>query len=374
MAKRIFILVVAFSLVFIFPPPSHASPQPLFGPQKHIRTTGPPNTYIDTFQACNTGATYNLVLENGETGKDKISSGSIKLNSTEIVQEKDFNQNVSRIERTITLQKENTLNIKLASGPNGFIKISIYCKTGCLELKINSPTSGTTINKTKTIIKGNLTNVYGETGVTLQGAGVMGQGSVLAETQGNNFAGIIPLQQGTNTITATAADACGYKTTDTITINTETIQENIRLTAIPVQGQYQQTGLYFPKITITDTKGNTYTETTIVNVLSKEEMDSLLKNKWEGMKGGLVSNNAERAIAYLSEGSKEKYREIFNLLNNELSSIAAEMQEIELLYIIGNTAKYRIKRNQIINDQPETITYYIYFMRDENGLWKIVSF
>ncbi|MBI5892587.1 MAG: hypothetical protein HZB79_02865 [Deltaproteobacteria bacterium] len=202
MAKRIFILVVAFSLVFIFPPPSHASPQPLFGPQKHIRTTGPPNTYIDTFQACNTGATYNLVLENGETGKDRISSGSIKLNSTEIIQEKDLNQNVSRIERTITLQKENTLNIKLASGPNGFIKISIHCKTGCLNVKITSPASGSTINKSKTIIKGELYNAFGETGIILKSSGTNGEVQSLAQVQKTGFAGIIPLQQGTNTITA----------------------------------------------------------------------------------------------------------------------------------------------------------------------------
>ncbi len=33
--------------------------------------------------------------------------------------------------------------------------------------------------------------------------------------------------------------------------------------------------------------------------------------------------------------------------------------------------KYRITQDHIIDDQSVTITYYVYFSRDEYGLWKI---
>ncbi|MFZ5954927.1 MAG: hypothetical protein ACOYT4_00730 [Nanoarchaeota archaeon] len=56
---------------------------------------------------------------------------------------------------------------------------------------------------------------------------------------------------------------------------------------------------------------------------------------------------------------------------------ASEMQEggqIQLIYLKDNEAKYRIRREQLIDGQSETITYYIYFVKDENGLWKIDRF
>lgn len=392
---------------------SFAQSSPIFGPNKYIRTTGIPNSYTDSFKA-NSTARYNLIVENGEGGKDRISSASISLNGQEIVKESEFNQRIDKIEKGITLQRENTLNIKLSSGPNGFIKLSIYCVSGCgLEVKITSPATGSVINKSKVIVQGNLSNVSGETGVTIQGSGASGEISVLSQVNGSSFAGIISLQQGANTITVTATDDSGYKATDTITVQTDTLQEPIRLTAIPSSGiptltvtleaeanisnsisnyqwdlngdgiidqqggglskitaSYQYSGLYFPKVTVTDTQGNTYTETAIVNVLSKEEMDALLKGKWEGMRGKLATGDVEGAVGYFADGSKERYQGIFTALKDKISNIAGEMREIQLIYLKNNIAKYRIRRLENAGE----ITYYIYFELDKNGLWKIKEY
>lgn len=76
------LLTVLVNVILIFLPPSYASSNPVFGTNKYTRTTGSPNIYTDTFESCNTGATYNLIVENGESGKDKISSASIKLNGS----------------------------------------------------------------------------------------------------------------------------------------------------------------------------------------------------------------------------------------------------------------------------------------------------
>lgn len=65
---------------------------------------------------------------------------------------------------------------------------------------------------------------------------------------------------------------------------------------------------------------------------------------------------------------------MFQLLANGLPNIATSMQEIQLIYLRGDIAKYRIRREQNIKGTPQTITYYIYFVRDENGIWKIESF
>lgn len=411
------LLTVLVNVILILSPPSYASSNPVFGPNKYTRTTGQPNNYTDTFESCNTGATYNLIVENGESGKDKISSASIKLNGSEIVKESEFNQKVEKIQKTVILQKENTLNVKLSSSPSGLIKISIYCNSGCLEVKITSPTTGTTINKSKTIIQGNLSNTYGETGVTIQSSGTDGQVSGLSQIQGTAFAGIIPLQQGQNTITVQATDACGYKATDTVTVQTDTLQEPIRLTATPSSGilntegilpvtfeaeaslpnpvsnytwdlngdgipdqtgvtlskvtaNYQYVGLYFPKVTITDTQGNIYEETTIVNVLSKEEMDALLKGKWMSMINALNSGDTTKALSQISSNSQAAYKTMFGVLSSQLPSILVTAREFNLIKITDNVAKYKL----LTSESGKTYSYEVIFIRDNDGLWKIKEF
>lgn len=92
-------LLAIIGYIFLLQPVTFAQSQPLFGPNKYTRTTGVPNTYTNSFQACNTGATYKLVVENGEAGKERVSSASISLNGIEIVSENEFNQNVDKIEK-----------------------------------------------------------------------------------------------------------------------------------------------------------------------------------------------------------------------------------------------------------------------------------
>ena len=69
--------------------------------------------------------------------------------------------------------------------------------------------------------------------------------------------------------------------------------------------------------------------------------------------------------------SNEKYTRIFNSITNKLPNIAAAMQDIELIFVDGNIAKYSIIKAETINGQTLPITYYIYFIKDIDGLWKI---
>ncbi|MCJ7782579.1 MAG: Ig-like domain-containing protein, partial [Desulfobacterales bacterium] len=277
-----------------------------------------------------------------------------------------------------------------------------------VRIEITSPASGGTINKSSTIVQGRIYNQTGEIGVNVNGH--------LADVQGSDFAVIIPLQVGQNVITATATKPDGLQGQAQITINTETQEEFIRLTATPMSSvldqtgilnvtfeaeaylvnpvssyswdfngdgtpeitgteatviaQYQLPGIYFPRVTVTDNQGNIYTETTVVHVLSREEMDALLRSKWEGMKALLSQANINDALNYFVKDSREEYREIFELLIPQLPALVSAMREINMVEIKGNMAEYYIKRFQKGTD----ISYFIYFMRDENGVWRISSF
>jgi hypothetical protein len=144
------------------------------------------------------------------------------------------------------------------------------------------------------------------------------------------------------------------------------------LTQITVQ--YHTVGIYYPTVIITDTLGNTYTATTVVNVLSRDELDALLKQKWTGMRDALRQGNIDQAVTYFTFGSQEKYRRIFGALGDQLADEAANLPDIALVTFNGTTGKYRVQRNANINGQIQTVTYWVFFIQDTDGIWRIKQF
>ncbi len=100
---------------------------PIYGPKKFIRSTGKPVMITETFSVVNTTVQYRLVVLNGQKGKDRVSSATVKINGIEILRERDFNQQVDRIERSISLGSLNSISVELKSAPGSFITIEIEC-------------------------------------------------------------------------------------------------------------------------------------------------------------------------------------------------------------------------------------------------------
>lgn len=45
-----------------------------------------------------------------------------------------------------------------------------------------------------------------------------------------------------------------------------------------------------------------------------------------------------------------------------------------MIDLIDKSAKYRIRKDEFYGGAMESITYYIYFTLDDDGLWKIYRF
>jgi hypothetical protein len=141
-----------------------------------------------------------------------------------------------------------------------------------------------------------------------------------------------------------------------------------------ITASYQAPGLYFPTVTITDVLGNAYSESTIVNVVDRMVMDTLLRAKWEGMKAKLANQDISGAVQFFDQSSQDRYAEVFTALNTQLPQMVKDMQDIQLIYARGGIAKYRIRKNELYGGHMVTLTYYIYFTIDPNGMWKIDKF
>jgi hypothetical protein len=134
-------------------------------------------------------------------------------------------------------------------------------------------------------------------------------------------------------------------------------------------------GLYYFFADATDAENNTYTDVVVVQVMDKDEMDVLLQTKWNGMKNSLAAGDIQGALNHFHSGTRDDFEFIFNALTPQrLNEIGITMREIELIYIRENIAKYRIKREEVINGTTYDITYYLYFSEDGRGIWKILRF
>jgi len=275
-----------------------------------------------------------------------------------------------------------------------------------VSISITTPADGATINKPLITVSGTVTTEAKEVWIKVNG--------ILADIYNNQFvANKIPLTEGDNSIIANAIDSNGatgraevtikaVTTEPYITLNsnitsgipalttyfsiTEEIPDTITNYQIDFEGDgvidyqgttfdnithtYTQEGIFFPTATVTDDKGNTYSDTIGITVLNKTEIDALLKGKWEEMKEKLKNKDVEGAITYFDSASQEKYRSVFTSLLNSLPDITANMQTIEIISIENGVAEYRIKRMEDVGE----LTYYIYFAKDANGLWKIDKF
>jgi len=231
---------------------------------------------------------------------------------------------------------------------------------------------------------------------------------------GNEFAANdVPLEIGENTITAVATDEDGKTATATITVYTMLYQDQVTLSSAITSGlspldvkytidtqisnpivnyemdfegdgtqdqtitdldnvsfTYDQEGLYYPTIIVTDDQGYQYTDTIAINVLSLNEMDALFNTKWNDMKTAMINTDIQGALEPFDESFREVYEEQFTELSSILDTIGSELGNIRLVKMDNNSAEYEI----IVTRGTVTYSYYLLFVKDKDGLWKIRAF
>ncbi len=298
-----------------------------------------------------------------------------------------------------------------ASGPEGTISDSVTIKVFTHHaVNITYPLDNEFLVRPNTIVKGTIYSTSDDdVGLVVNGVATL--------INGNEFAANhVPLQDGENTITATATDPDGDTDSSSISVLADTTEKYVKLSAylesglvplqtrldvsgsftitdpvisysgpgtveitpIPETNEFDITindeGLYYFTVEAEDDQSNLYKDTIAINVVNKVALDALLKAKWNDMKTALSDGNIEGGLSYFLENSKPRYREGFNAIHEKMPEIINNMQDIEMIYAKEGIAKYRISREHAIEGNPVIITYYIYFMVDDKGVWKIDQF
>jgi GTP-sensing pleiotropic transcriptional regulator CodY len=99
-------------------------------------------------------------------------------------------------------------------------------------------------------------------------------------------------------------------------------------------------------------------------------MDTLLKAKWEDFGAALINSDIEDALELFEVNSREFYRKQFTAFYPILNIIGNELGNLQLVAIKDNRAEYEI----IVTREDVTYSFYLLFVKDIDGIWRIRVF
>ena len=277
-------------------------------------------------------------------------------------------------------------------------------------ITITAPTDGATVTGASLQVTGTITSDTEEVGVVLNGTP--------AQVNGTQWVAAVALSAGANVLTATVTDATGAQATATVTVTaTDVPATPLLLTALPssgaaplvvrwqvtnltgrpvvqyeldatgtgtfglplttldgVQTTYSTPGLFHPILRATDDQGTQYLATTTVNVLPLSQTDALLRGKWNGLRAAFTAQAVEAAVGFFVAGRQDRYRELFTAIQTFLPGCAQDMQALEFVSIVGERARYQVRRTESYGGRQVTFTYEVRFVQDPAGRWSIEGF
>ncbi len=279
-------------------------------------------------------------------------------------------------------------------------------------ITITSPAAGAMISSDRVLVRGTVITSTPERGVVVNGR--------RAHVNGNQWAVEVPLQRGGNVLLATAIDATGATLTTSISVTVPdtappaplilAARPESGVTPLPVRLEVtDQTGrrlirfeldptgggtfdppeppvvsytltypgpgrLLFPTLRATDDQGQTYLATTVVNLLDRAPTDAAIRAKWVALKAALERNDIDGALEFIYPTQRPRYRAIYTAIGAQLSQIARDMEDIQLIVLRDRQATYRLQRTELVGGQPQRVTYYVELIQDMRGIWRIMDY
>jgi hypothetical protein len=277
---------------------------------------------------------------------------------------------------------------------------------GALSIALTFPGTGAVIASDRINVEGTFQGPP-NTGVTVNDR--------VAYASGGRFVlNSLPLTAGSNVITAVATTPAGQSAQATVTVNATGAppdlileadvtsgasplvvtftydfrsSEAIRRLAIDfdgdgrddfstkkpptaMQNSYTRSGLYVATLTITDRLGAVHKAALAIEVRAWDVRDSLFHGVWDAMTDALARRDVEAALQPLNARARERYAPVFNELAADLPSIVASYSVPQFVSEGPGYLEYAVAR--LIDG--ETKIFFVYLLRDADGVWRMDSF
>src|ERR1051326_6117023 len=259
-----------------------------------------------------------------------------------------------------------------------------------LRVVITEPAAGATITAGFLIVRG-VVSAAGTAAVDVNG--------ILAQVQGTTFAALIPVTEATTSVTATAvAGASTASAAVPISVAPSTAPPMV-LIARPAMGVAPLTVTFSvlgapsgttvsvdadgdgigDELTFTYTRPGLYvataaagatTASAIVEVLDRAVLDAALQGTWGVMKDALRAGNVEQALQSVVATDRDDYRVLFDALMVPLASIDTVLRDIALVGVGEKRVEYQMLRV----DNGVRLSYFVLFVQDVDGVWRLKFF
>ena len=273
-----------------------------------------------------------------------------------------------------------------------------------VKVTIDAPAEGATVAGNQVLVTGTILGPA-NTGVTVNGT--------VAVQDAGKFYATVPLNPGANLLTVTAITQDGATVSKTINVTQSgdasftvvanqleglapvSVQfavtpksgvaiQNIDVdyngdgavdistasTNTPLQYTYATPGTYRAKFTVTDDTGQATPQEVPIIVRDFQQMDTMLRGIYSGMLTKLKTGNIEGALAAVNGSAYEKYKAVFTALQPSLPTMVDQLGTIQSGTLGNEIAEYVLTRPQ---PDGSNRAFLIYFLRGEDGVWRIDS-
>jgi hypothetical protein len=393
------------ALLFLSLAPAAVAQEDVFT-RTYVREPGAPVTVTASFGVCDSLGPFTLVVTNGPAGALKAGGATITVNGNEIVSPTDFGRDVSTIERSLSsLLEANQVGVRLTGAPGGTILLNVREVQAC-GVHITSPTGGSTVTGPEVLVRGTYPSSYGsDVGLTVNGfRGLAAAG---------RFAALVPVDPQVTALTAVARNPAGTTLDDDtipVTVQAGPDEPAVTLQASPAVGivplsvemslvasmavtlvqldkdgdgvpdfqgpvldgvlfTYPQPGVFVATATAS-TSGGPERASVIVQAYDRPALEGMLQARWTAMKNALRKGDVEAALLFVTSTARERYREAFEALADDLPQIDAILLPLTFARAFGTEVIFDMPRS----DGGVTKAFEVRFALDADGVWRVRAF
>jgi glucodextranase-like protein/K319-like protein len=390
---------------------------PIWGPVAWVKHTMAQETFSAKFSNCEPAAHYQLVMINGTSGgANRVTQGTVLLNGIEVISAQNFTAAHSQITQPIVVQARNNLEVQVTGPLGAQLQAYIACIANCLTVTIDAPLANATMNQSTMLVKGSvMTSGSSPVGVVVNEQAAKVFGSTYAVDQ-------VPVREGTGTLGPTtvlvqASNACGQRASSTTQVHTtDVLTNNVRLRVSPdrnvapsqitlrisididqpvaniqwdfqgdgiIDGQgsdlfeqtvtFTQSGLYRSKVSVTDTMGNRFDATAVVQVLDPVAFEIMLNAEWSGMMDALAQGDIEQALSHILIRKREVMRHDWTVLKDHLDELAA-IFAVPLHLTDGQGTRVVAQSSTPLPFGAVLFPLEVEFILDTDGQWRVRNF
>ena len=297
----------------------------------------------------------------------------------------------------------NAMKLTAVDSAGNTVSTILHLILAGVSVTIDSPASSSSINSDIALITGTFQGPP-RTAVTVNG--------VLAALSGDRFYAQVGLQLGSNAVTATATSPDGTSASQSINVTSTGVAPisvlpsttsaiapaNITfdlgnatgraikrieadydgngtfnlVTTNPnavLQFTYATPGIYNALFRVTDDQNVVHAFSVVLNIEDRNLVDQMLRTVWSSFTQALAAQNKAVAMNAITTSSREAYGPIYDALAPEMQAIIGSFSALQSSMLSSTVGEYAVNRTI---DGVNRI-FFIYFLRDVDGVWRIDS-